>query len=317
LVALFWTTIALGCKEGEPAASRSAGQRLTGEIKGDGSSTVYLITEAMAANFKRQYPEVRISVGISGTGGGFKKFAAGETDINNASRRIRPAEQEACRKNGIDSLELQVAWDGLSVVVHSENIWARKMTVEQLRKIWHPDTAARQWSDVASGWPNEEIRLFGPGPDSGTFDFFTEAVNGKEKLSRKDYLASEDDNIIVQGVAGNRFAVGYFGLAYYEANKDKLGLVAIAAEPSGEYVLPSTESVLTHTYKPLSRPLLVYVNRASLKRPEVEEFVRFCLRRSDLVRTAKFIPLTDRQQLLQQEKFEEAAKAAKGSGLKR
>lgn len=293
----------------EPTPSRQP--KLTGEIKSDGSSTVYLIAEAMAANLKHEHPGLRISVGISGTGGGFKKFAAGETDISNASRKIKPAEAEACSKNGVEYVELQVAWDGLSVIVHPENTWAKKMTVEQLRMIWHPDTAAKKWSDVDASWPNEDIRLFGPGPDSGTFDFFTDAINGKEKTSRKDYQASEDDNTIVQGVSGNKYALGYFGLAYYEENKDKLGLVAVATDAKAEFVLPSPETVLSQSYKPLSRPLFIYVSKAALKRPEIAEVARFYLRRGDLVKASKFIPLTDRQQIEQQDLLEAAVQAVK------
>jgi phosphate transport system substrate-binding protein len=282
-----------------------------GEIKCDGSSTVYLITEAVATNFKKQNPDVQISVGISGTGGGFKKFAAGETDISDASRKIKPAEQEACQKNKIDFVELQVAWDGLTVVIHPDNTWAKSLTVDQLKKIWHPDTAAKKWSDVDPTWPKEEIKLFGPGPDSGTFDFFTEAINGKEKVSRTDYQASEDDNTIVSGVEGNKYALGYFGLAYYEENKAKLQAVAIVAKDSGKAVLPTPETVLDKTYKPLSRPLFIYVNKASLARPEVVEFVKFYLRRNDLVKSAKYIPLNQRQLTTQQDLFDGVLPGAK------
>src|SRR5262249_19521840 len=232
--------LAAGCDSGPP-------DELRGEIKADGSSTVYLITEAMASQFRRLHPHVNITVGISGTGGGFKKFIAGETDISDASRRIKEAEAKACREHGIEFVELQVAWDGITVIINPQNDWARAMTVEQLRKIWHPDTAAKTWSDVERGWPDEEIKLFGAGPDSGTFDFFTEAVNGKERVSRTDYEASENDNVLAQGVAGNRYALGYFGLAYYEENRDKLRAVAIAAKGSGRFILPSEETVLSQT----------------------------------------------------------------------
>lgn len=300
----------VGCTAIWSAPSLQA-QDLKGEIKVDGSSTVYLITEAMAANFKKQKgnSNVRITVGISGTGGGFKKFSAGETDISDASRPIRPAEIEACKKNGIDYQEFQVAWDGLAVVIHPANDWAKKMTVEQLRKIWHPDSAAKKWSDVDPSWPNQEIKLFGPGPDSGTFDYFTEVINGKEKLSRKDYEASEDDNVLVNGVAGNKYAMGYFGLAYFEANKDKLAVVAVAAKEGADYVLPDQNTVLTGTYRPLSRPLFIYVKKTSLQRPEVKEFVSFYLRRSDLVRTAKYVKMSARQQEKQRDLFDKTIKA--------
>jgi phosphate transport system substrate-binding protein len=290
-----------------------AEQDLRGEIKIDGSSTVFLITQAMTTHFKNQHSGVGITVGKSGTGAGFKKFAQGETDINDASRAIKPAEQEACKKNGVDFVEIQVALDGLAVVVNPQNTWARKMTVEQLKKIWHPDIAAKKWSDVDPSWPQEEIKLFGPGSDSGTFDYFTEAVNGQEKLIRKDYNASADPNTMVAGVAGNKYALAYFGLAYFEENKEKLADVAIAAKAGAEYVLPSRDTVLKGTYKPLSRPLFIYVRRDALKRPEVYEFVNFYLRRTDLIEPVGYIKMRSRDQDVQREKFAEALKSAKGS----
>lgn len=281
---------------------------LKGEIKVDGSSTVYLITEAVASAFKKEHPSVKITVGISGTGGGFKKFAAGETDISDASRPIKPGEIEACQKNGVEFIELQAAWDGLSVVIHPENTWARKMTVAQLKKIWAPDSKVKRWSDVDPTWPAEPIKLFGAGPDSGTFDFFCEAINGKEKAHRKDYTPSEDDNVTVSGVAGNKYAMGYFGLAYYEENKDKLAVVAIAAKGGGPHFAPSEKTVLNKTYSPLGRPLFIYVKKSSLKRPEVQEFVRFFLRRTDLVTEAKYIKTGTRVRNEQLDKLEAATK---------
>jgi phosphate transport system substrate-binding protein len=272
--------------------SVNAQEKLKGEIKIDGSSTVYLITEAVATNFKKLNPDVSISVGISGTGGGFKKFASGETDISDASRKIKPAEIENCKKNNIDFHEFQIAWDGLAVVVNKENDWARKMTVDQLKKIWRPDSPAKKWSDIDPAWPAEPIQLYGPGPDSGTFDYFTEAVNGKEKVTRNDYTASEDDNTLVQGVSRNKYALGYFGLAYYEAHKDKLAAVAIAAKEGDPYVTPSAETVLSNTYRPLSRPLFIYVKSSSLKRPDIRAFVEFYLRRTDLISASKYVPLS-------------------------
>ncbi len=267
-------------------------EKLKGEIKIDGSSTVYLITEAMATNFKKLNPGVNTSVGISGTGGGFKKFAAGETDISNASRKIKPGEVENCKKNNIEFIELQVAWDGLALVTHKDNKWASKMTVEQLRKIWHPDTAAKKWSDVDPSWPSEKIELFGAGPDSGTFDYFTEAINGKEKVIRTDYTASEDDNTAVQGVARNKYGLGFFGLAYFEAHKDKLNVVSIAVKDGAPFVTPTNDTVIKNTYKPLSRPLFIYIRTSSLKRPEVRAFAEFYMRRNDLVAASKYVPLS-------------------------
>jgi phosphate transport system substrate-binding protein len=277
---------------------------LQGEIKIDGSSTVYLISEAVASAFKKEHRNVKITVGISGTGGGFKKFYSGETDISDASRPIKPEEKAQCQKNGIDYLELQVAWDGLAVVIHPQNTWAQKMTVQQLRTIWHPDLAAKKWSDVDPSWPQEEIKLFGAGPDSGTFDYFTEVINGKERLSRRDYEASENDDVTVKGVAGNKYALGYFGVAYYEENKDKLQCVAVAAKEGADYVLPTKDTVLRRNYTPLSRPLFLYIKKSSLKRPEVKEFVAFYLRRNDLVELAKFIRMNTRNTVEQRDKFE-------------
>lgn len=285
-----------------------AQDKLSGDIKIDGSSTVYLITEAMAVNFKKLHPDLKVSVGISGTGGGFKKFAQGETDISDASRPIRKQEADVCRQNGVEYLELQVAWDGLTVVIHPENTWARQMTVEQLRKIWHPDSAVKKWSDVDANWPSEEIKLYGAGPDSGTFDYFTEAINGKEKICRKDYQASEDDNVLVNGVAGNKFALGFFGLAYYEENKTKIKDVAIAAKAGNPYVEPTPTTVLSGAYKPLSRPLFIYVKKSALQRPEIRAFVEFYLRRADLVATSKYVKMNARQQAAQRTKFQQATK---------
>src|SRR5262245_36708840 len=193
--------------------------KLGGSIKADGSDTVYLISEAMASSFTKLHPNVKISVAFAGTGGGFKKFAAGETDISNASRAIKPAEAEKCKENGIAFTELQVAWDGLAVVVTKKNDFATKMTVEQLKKICHPDAGdfkhAKKWSDVDPSWPDKEIKLWGPGADSGTFDFFTHAINGKEKVIRTDYSPAQDHNLTVKGVSGEPYGIGFFGLAYY------------------------------------------------------------------------------------------------------
>lgn len=288
------------------ASVASTQQDLKGEIKADGSSTVYLITESMATNFKREHPGVNISVGISGTGGGFKKFSANETDISDASRAIKPGEIEACKKNGVEYVELQVAWDGLTVVIHPENTWADKLTVAQLNKIWRPENPARLWSDVDPSWPKEEIKLYGPGPDSGTFDFFTEVINGKEKASRKDFQASEDDNVLVKGVEGNKYAMGYFGLAYFEENKDKLKAVKVMEKDGAPAIGPNVETVSTRTYKPLSRPLFIYVKKSSLKRPEIQEFVRYYLKRSDLVKNSKYVQMNARLQMSMQERLDKA-----------
>lgn len=282
--------------------------KLKGTINADGSSTVYLTTKAMATSFQKLHPDVKFNIGISGTGGGFKKFAEGETDIQDASRAIKPAEAEKCKKNGIEFLELQVGWDGLAVIINKDNNWAENMTVEQLKKIWHPDPAAKKWSDVDPKWPDKEIKLFGPGPDSGTFDYFTEVINGKERVCRTDYTASEDDNVIINGVAEGKFAMGFVGMAYFEANATKLKEVAIAKKAGDKFVRPTKATVLTKQYQPLSRPLFIYLKTASLKRPEVREFARFYMSHPDIVEQSKYVPLSGPQQLTQRKKLDDALK---------
>jgi phosphate transport system substrate-binding protein len=283
------------------------GKALKGEIKIDGSSTVYLITEAAAAQFKKEHPNVNITVGISGTGGGFKKFVIGETDIQDASRAIEPPEIKKAKANNIAYTEIQVGWDGLAVVINKENTWAKKMTMEQLKRIWQPKDNAKTWKDVDPTWPDEKLVLYGAGPDSGTFDYFTQAVNGKEKECRTDYNGSEDDNTIVQGVSSNKYAMGFFGVAYYEGNKAKLNVVAIS-EKGGDYVAPTPDAVLSHKY-PISRPLFLYLNNKSLQRDEVREFVRFYVRRTDLVSKVGYVPLTTLQHAKEQKKLNTALKA--------
>ena len=285
-----------------------AQSKLAGSIKADGSSTVFLISEAMASNFSKLHSDIKISVAFSGTGGGFKKFAAGETDISNASRAIKPAEAEKCKENNIAYTELQVAWDGLAVVIHPENTWARKLTVEQLKRIWHPDNAPKKWSDVDPSWPDAEIKLYGAGSDSGTFDYFTEAINGKEKVIRPDYTPTEDDNVTVNGVTRNKHAMGFFGVAYYEQNKAKLAVVAVMNPKSKEYVEPNQETVLTKAYSPLSRPLYIYVKNSSLKRPEVREFVNYQMRNPEIVRNAGYVPLNALQSSKERKKLDESLK---------
>lgn len=253
-------------------------------VKVDGSSTVYPVTEAVAEEFRKERPNVRVIVGFSGTGGGFKKFSAGETDISDASRPIKDSEKEACAKNGVEYIELQVAFDGLAVMVNPENDWCDCLTVEQLKALWQPESAVNKWSDLNPEWPDEVIELFGPGTDSGTFDYFTEAIMGEARASRADYEPSEDDNMLVKGIAGEKYGLGYFGYAYYGENKDKLKLLGIDAG-DGNCVKPSEETVNNHTYKPLSRPLYIYVRKDSLNRPEVKEFVEFYLNNA-----AKLVP---------------------------
>jgi phosphate transport system substrate-binding protein len=247
-------------------------------VKIDGSSTVFPISEALAEEFQiSKRGKVHVTVGIAGTGGGFKKFCRGETDISNASRPILTEEMAACRAAGITYMELPIAFDALTVVVNPGNTWAKSMTVADLKKIWEPGAQGRisNWSQVRSGFPSEKLTLFGPGTDSGTFDYFTEAVNGKAKASRSDYTASEDDNTLVQGVENNKGGLGYFGYAYYVAHKDKLRAVPIDGGKGP--VEPSAENVINGTYQPLSRPLFMYVKVSSAARPEVQEFIQFAM----------------------------------------
>jgi phosphate transport system substrate-binding protein len=250
---------------------------LSGEIRVDGSSTVFPIAEAIAEEFSKLHPKVRVMVGFSGTGGGFKKFCRGEIDISLASRPVKSSEIELCELHGVEFMELVVAFDGITVVVHPSNTWAECMTVQELKKLWEPAAEGKitKWSQIRPGWPDEPIRLFGPGVASGTFDYFTEVISGSEDASRGDFFASEDDHVLVMGVAGDPQALGYFGYAYYEANKDKLKALAIDA---GEgCVLPSRETIAKGTYKPLSRPLFIYPSLEATQRKAVDEFVRFFL----------------------------------------
>lgn len=272
-----------------PAMSMAAEKR----IQIDGSSTVYPITEAVAEEFQRLHKgQLRVTVGISGTGGGFRKFCRAETDIQNASRAISKTEMDACRTAGVEFIELPVAYDGLAVVVNPRNDWVKSLTIADLKKIWEPAAQGNvmSWKNVRPDWPDAKLKLFGPGADSGTFDYFTEAVNGKSKASRGDFTASEDDNVLVQGVSGDRFALGYFGLAYYEENRDKLKLVPI--DGGRGPVSPSEKTVMDGTYSPLSRPLLIYISKKSLAKPEVKNFAEFYLKNGpQLIKQAKFIPL--------------------------
>lgn len=245
------------------------------QIRADGSSTVYPITQAVAEEFVTRNPQVRISVAFSGTGAGFSKFCRGETDISNASRPIRKSEMEACQKAGIQFVEIPIAFDALTVMVNRQNTWAQCLTTAQLRSIWEPNAKVNFWKDLNPAWPNRRIVLFGPGTDSGTFDYFTEAIMGRAGSSRKDYFPSEDDNVILRGVIGNPYAMAYVGYAYYEENEDKVR--ALAIDGGRGCVTPSRETVLNGTYIPLSRPLFIYVNAKSLERKEVRDFIDFYL----------------------------------------
>lgn len=260
-------------------------------VRIDGSSTVFPVTEAVAEAFqKAQGGKIRVTVGVSGTGGGFKKFCRGETDISNASRPILAQEIADCKAAGIKFIELPVAYDALTVVVNPQNTWVRSLTVAELKKIWEPNSKINNWSQVRQGFPNIPLKLFGPGADSGTFDYFTEAINGKAKVSRKDFTASEDDNVLVQGVTRDRGALGYFGFAYYAENRNRLKAVAI--DNGKGPVQPSEQNVLNGTYQPLSRPIFIYVNAKSAQRPEVRQFVTYYLNNAPaLVKKVKYVPL--------------------------
>lgn len=306
-------TAACGGGSSAPATGDSASGGATipaGDIiKIDGSSTVFPITEAVAEEFQKANKGTKVTVGISGTGGGFKKFCTDETDISDASRPILPAEKEACQKAGVQYVELPIAYDGLAIIVNPKNTWATSITVAELKKLWEPGAQGKitRWSQVRDGWPDKEIHLFGPGVDSGTFDYFTEAVNGKAKDSRGDYTSSEDDNVLVQGISGDEFALGYFGFAYFEENQGKLKLVPVDDEKDANGkgpILPSPETVMNGTYAPLSRPIFIYAKVKALDRPEVKGLVDFYLSKGpELVREVGYIQLADKEYELVRSRF--------------
>jgi phosphate transport system substrate-binding protein len=285
-------------------------------IKIDGSSTVYPITEAVAEEYqKAKKGAVKVTVGISGTGGGFKRFCRGETDISDASRPIKDSEVKVCQEQGIEFIELPVAYDGLAVVLNPKNTWVKVLTVADLKKIWEPEAkgTVTKWNHVRAEWPDAPLKLFGPGADSGTFEYFTEAIVGKAKASRGDFTASEDDNVLVQGVAGDKNAIGYFGLAYYEENKDKLKVAPVDGGKGP--VVPSFETVENGTYQPLSRPLFIYISTKSAAKPEIKEFVDYYLKNAQkLVKQAKYIPLPAKAYTLAQERFSKMKKGSMFTG---
>ena len=301
-------TILASCGGNESKTNEST-EVIGGTINIDGSSTVYPISEAVAEEFRAEAPKVKVTVGLSGTGGGFKKFSRGETDINDASRPIKSEEAEQCKLNSIDFVELEVAYDGLVVAVNPANDWVKEITVAELKKIWEPEAQdkIKYWNQVRPEWPKEEIHLYGAGVESGTYDYFTEAIVGKSHSSRGDYTGSEDDNVLVQGVAGDKFALGFFGLAYYEENKAKLKAVPVddGKDDNGAgAIAPSLETVINKTYVPLSRPLYIYVNSKATERKEVVRFVEFYLQTaSELSKAVGYVPLTEAEYKSQQEKF--------------
>ncbi|MBN9422332.1 MAG: protein sphX [Candidatus Accumulibacter sp. 66-26] len=286
-------------------------------VKIDGSSTVYPITEAVAEDFQKSKKNaVRVTVGISGTGGGFKKFCRGETDISDASRPITKKEMDDCKAAGVEYLELPVAYDALTVVIHPKNTWAKNMTVAELKTIWEPAAQGKitSWKQVNPAWPDRPLKLYGPGADSGTFEYFTEAVNGKAKATRGDFTASEDDNVLVQGVLRDIGGLGYFGFAYYSENKEKLAAVSVVA-PGKAAVAPSLETVVNGTYQPLARPIFIYVNAKSAEKPEVKEFVEYYMKNGEaLTKEVKYVPLPAKAYAYNLDHFAKRAKGTKFGG---
>jgi len=295
-----------GCSSNNDTASD--GDKLSGEVKVNGSSTVAPLSEAAATFYKETQSDVNVSVGTSGTGGGFERFCKGETDISDASRPIKDSEIEACEAAGIQYKELIVANDALTVVVSKDNDWADCLTVDQLKAIWEPNSQITSWNQVDPSFPDEPLKLFGPGTDSGTFDYFTDEINGEEGASRTDYTASENDNVVVQGVAGTKGGLGYFGFTYFEENADKLK--ALKVDGGSGCVEPSLKTAQENTYQPLSRPLFIYVSDSGVKKEQVADFVTFYIERiDDIVLEAQYVPLTEEQKSTLKTEFD-ALKAA-------
>lgn len=290
---------------GGSTESKNRSSSLEGTIAIDGSSTVYPVTEAVAEEFRVKQPRVQVTIGVSGTGGGFKKFSRNETDISDASRPIKEKEIKACEEQGISYVELSVAFDGLAVLVNPENDWVDYFTVEELKKIWEPSAQGTimKWNQIRPEWPNEEIHLFGPGTASGTYDYFTEAIVGESGASRGDFTASEDDNVLVQGIAGDVYGLGFFGLAYFKENKDLLKLMPV--DGGNGPVSPSIETVKDGSYAPLSRPLFIYVSSKSVEKPEVVEFVQFYLdKAAELSVDVGYIPMPESDYQAEKAEFE-------------
>ena len=289
LVALAAIGMLAGCGGGDGGAAEGDG--MTGRIQIDGSSTVYPISQAMAEEFMRsEGRDVRVTVSQSGTGGGFQRFCAGETEVSDASRPIKDSERELCEQNGIEPQEFEVARDGITVAVNPQNDFVQCLTTEELRRIWEPGSQIQRWSQVRDGFPDTEMKLYGPGTSSGTFDYFTEAVMGEEDRSRQDYTASEDDNVLVQGVAGDPGSLGYFGYAYYEENQNQLK--AVAVDNGSGCVQPNRETIASGEYAPLARPMFIYVAGSALERPEVRTFVEYYMENAEaLVPQVGYIPM--------------------------
>jgi phosphate transport system substrate-binding protein len=294
--------------EGDDPLGAFEEEALSGRLTADGSSTVAPLMSLAAERFRRREPDVKVTVGTSGTGGGFERFCRGETDLADASRPIKDEEQELCTKNNVPQFPIQVANDGIAVVVNNENTWATCLTVEQLKKIWEPGSKVKSWRDIDPKFPDEELDLFGAGTDSGTFDYFTDAIVGEEGASRSDYTPSEDDNVTVRGVSGVKGALGYFGLSYYLENEERLK--ALEIDGGDGCVAPTVETVQSGEYKPLSRPLFTYVNEDSLaEKPALDPFLVFLLENEvRLARGAKFVPMTPQQ-------LEDASTALESGGV--
>jgi phosphate transport system substrate-binding protein len=292
--------------------SDSDSEHLSGSIRIDGSSTVYPITEAVAEEFRAVQPDVDVTVGYSGTGGGFKKFGRGEIDINDASKAISEEQKALCAENNIGYVELEVAYDGLTVMVHPENDWCTNITLSELKKMWEPAAQGKitRWNQIRPEWPDKELHLYGAGVESGTYDYFTEVVVGEAHSSRGDYTGSEDDNVLVQGISTDKYALGFFGYAYYESNKDKLKLVGVDNEKGGGPVTPSIQTVKDKSYNPLSRPLFIYVNSTAATREEVQAFVNFYLDSgAELVEAVGYIALTEEEYAREKKKFDDFVSA--------
>ena len=281
-------------------------------VKIDGSSTVFPITEAMAEEFQKEHKDTQVVVGISGTGGGFEKFCRGEIHISNASRPIKSTEIELCKQNNIEFIELPIAFDGLSVMVHPSNDWVDYFTVTELKKIWQPEAqnTLLYWNQIRKEWPNKKLNLYGPGTDSGTYDYFTQAVVGREGSSRADFTASEDDNVLVQGISSDPLSLGFFGFAYYQENQEKLKLVPISKDEKGKLqdaVLPSTETINNGTYQPLSRPIFIYPSRQAVEDETVSQFISFYINSDNaqkLVSEVGYVPLPKELYLSVEKRFQ-------------
>lgn len=303
------TSLMFACGGKKQNAEGSDSTGAASSIKIDGSSTVYPITEAVAEEFQAANKGVDVTVAVSGTGGGFKKFIRKEIDVTGASRPVKKSEDSALVAGQIEYYEIPVAYDGLAVVVNPQNTWASSITVAELKKIWEPAAQGKikKWNQIRPEWPNEEIHLFGAGTESGTFEYFTEAINGKSKACRGDYTASEDDNVLVQGIATDKFALGFFGYAYYIENQAKLKVLAIDDQNDANgkgAIAPSSETILNASYQPLSRPLFIYVNKNSAERSEVSNFVNFYLTEATtLVAEVGYIPFTKETYTMIQKRF--------------